>query len=405
VSTASAATSYRALFAEPMLRRLAVADAFARLPQGMVSITVLLVAAEHASMAVAGLAVAGYTLGQAVTGPVRGRLADRHGLVPVAAACGTGYALALLALLAGAMAGAPAGLLIGTAAVAGLVNPPLSPGLRSLWSVHAGAGLAQTAFALDAAVMNLGYIVGPVLASALAAGLAPAAALGLLLVLTGAATVIIGRQPHRPQPSPARASRALASRALASPRLRRLMLTAALVNAALSASEVALTGYVRHHHALWASGPLLAEVSIGSILGSLLLGARSGTGAGSRTSTRSLLALLAGYAAGLALLTASGLDAPLLAVAAPLAGFCLGPALAALFGQAAGAAPLGGGTETQAWLNSIMNAGGAAGAALAGLASRQPVLALGLSFALAVAAAACATNGSGDTEARTSPVR
>jgi hypothetical protein len=174
------------------------------------------------------------------------------------------------------------------------------------------------------------------------------------------------------------------------------MLTAALVNAALSASEVALTGYVRHHHALWASGPLLAEVSIGSILGSLLLGARSGTGARS---------LLAGYAAGLALLTAAGLDAPLLAVAAPLAGFCLGPALAALFGQAAGAAPPGGGTETQAWLNSIMNAGGAAGAALAGLASRQPVLALGLSFALAAAAATCAGNGSGDTEARTSPVR
>jgi len=391
VSTASVATSYRALFAEPVLRRLAVADAFARLPQGMVSITVLLVAAEHASMAVAGLAVAGYTLGQAVTGPVRGRLADRHGLVPVAAACGTGYALALLTLLAGAMAGAPAGLLIGTAAAAGLVNPPLSPGLRSLWSVHAGAGLAPTAFALDAAVMNLGYIAGPVLASALAAGLAPAAALGLLLALTGAATVIIGRQPHRPQPPPARTPRARPPRGL-----RRLMLTAALVNAALSASEVALTGYVRHHHALWASGPLLAEVSIGSILGSLLLGARSGSGARS---------LLVGYAGGLALLTATGLDAPLLAVAAPLAGFCLGPALAALFGQAANAAPPGGGTEAQAWLNSIMNAGGAAGAALAGVASGQPVLALGLSFALAVAAATFATAGSGDTEARTSPVR
>jgi len=391
VSTASVATSYRALFAEPVLRRLAVADAFARLPQGMVSITVLLVAAEHASMAVAGLAVAGYTLGQAVTGPVRGRLADRHGLVPVAAACGTGYALALLALLAGAMAGAPAGLLIGTAAAAGLVNPPLSPGLRSLWSVHAGAGLAPTAFALDAAVMNLGYIAGPVLASALAAGLAPAAALGLLLALTGAATVIIGRQPHRPQPPPARTPRARPPRGL-----RRLMLTAALVNAALSASEVALTGYVRHHHALWASGPLLAEVSIGSILGSLLLGARSGSGARS---------LLVGYAGGLALLTAAGLDAPLLAVAAPLAGFCLGPALAVLFGQAANAAPPGGGTEAQAWLNSIMNAGGAAGAALAGVASGQPVLALGLSFALAVAAATFATAGSGDTEARTSPVR
>jgi len=54
--------AYRGLFAEPALRRLAIADACARLPQGMVSLTVLLVAAEHASMAVAGLVVAGYTL-------------------------------------------------------------------------------------------------------------------------------------------------------------------------------------------------------------------------------------------------------------------------------------------------------------------------------------------------------
>jgi MFS family permease len=394
VSAASVATSYRALFAEPVLRRLAVADACARLPQGMVSIAVLLVVAVHASMAAAGLAVAGYTLGQAVTGPARGRLADRHGLVPVAAACGAAYAVTLLALLAGAMAGAPAGLLIGAAAVAGLVNPPLSPGLRSLWSAHAGASLAPTAFALDAAVMNLGYIAGPVLASALATGVAPAAAVGLLLALTGAATIIIGRQPRQPPAAPsARRS------SVRSPGLRRLLLTAALANAALSASEVALTGYVRHHHALWASGPLLAEVSAGSILGSLLLGARFGRDG------KSLLVLLAGYAGGLALLTAAGLVAPLLAAAAPVAGFCLGPALAALFGRAAGAAPPGGGTETQAWLNSIMNGGAAGGAALAGLASGHPIGALGLSFALAAAAATCAATSTRVSEARTPLVR
>ena len=181
MSTGSVAASYRGLFAEPVLRRLAVADVCARLPQGMVSITLLLVAAQHASMAVAGLVVAGYTLGQAVTGPVRGRLADRRGLIPVAVACGTGYALALLALLGGALVQAPAGLLIGVAAVAGLVNPPLSPGMRSLWSAYAAARFTSTAFALDAAVFDLAYITGPVLASALATGIAPAAALGLLL--------------------------------------------------------------------------------------------------------------------------------------------------------------------------------------------------------------------------------
>jgi MFS family permease len=417
VSAVSAA-AYRGLLAEPALRRLAIADTFARLPQGMVSIAVLLVAAEHASMAVAGLVVAGYTLGQAVTGPVRGRLADRYGLTKVAACCTLGYAVALLALLAGAITRAPAGLLIGAATTAGLVNPPLSPGMRSLWSARAGARFTQAAFALDAAVFDLAYIIGPVLAGALATGFAPAAALGLMLALTGAAVVIIGRQPRdrppgRPRdrsadPPPERRSRPRFP--LCSAGLGRLLLTGALVNAALTATEVALTGYVRYHHALWAAGPLLAGVSAGSILGSLLLGARTSgartSGArtsGARTSLGRLRRLLACYAGGLALLTAAGLYPPLLAVAAPLAGLFLGPVLATLFSGAAAAAPSGSGTETQAWLNSIMNAGAAAGAAaagallgrpvLGGTGASQPVLALALACALALGAAVSAAVG------------
>jgi MFS family permease len=332
--SAVSATPYRGLFAEPALRRLAIADACARLPQGMVSLTLLLVAAEHASMAVAALVVAGYTLGQAVTGPVRGRLADRYGLAKVAACCSLGYALALLALLAAAVTRAPAGLLTGVATTAGLVNPPLSPGMRSLWSARAGARFAQAAFALDAAVFDLAYITGPVLAGALATGLAPAAALGLMLALTGAAVAIIGRQPrdspagHPPQP------RSRPRFLLRSAGLGRLLLIGALVNAALTATEVALTGYMRYHHALWAAGPLLAGVSAGSILGSLLLGAQT-SGAqtsGARTSPGRLPRLLACYAGGLAVLTAAGLCPPLMAVAAPLAGLFLGPVLATVGG-------------------------------------------------------------------------
>ncbi len=268
------AASYRELFAQPVLRRLAVADVCARLPQGMVSITLLLVAAQHASMTVAGLVVAGYTLGQAATGPVRGRLADRRGLVPVAAVCAAAYAAALITLLATSLARAPAGLIIGTATVAGLVNPPLSPGMRSLWSKAAGPRLTQTAFALDAAVFDLAYITGPVLAGVLATGLAPAAAVAVLLALTGAAVITIVTPSRRlgngkREPAPASRSRRSPLRSAA---LRGLLVTAALTNVALSATEVALIAYVRHHHALWASGPLLAEVSIGSIIGSLFLG-------------------------------------------------------------------------------------------------------------------------------------
>ena len=402
--------AYRGLFAEPALRRLAIADAFARLPQGMVSLTVLLVAAEHASMAVAGLVVAGYTLGQAVTGPVRGRLADRYGLAKVAACCSLGYALALLALLAAAITRAPAGLLIGVATTAGLVNPPLSPGMRSLWSARAGARFAQAAFALDAAVFDLSYITGPVLAGALATGLAPAAALGLMLALTGAAVAIIGRQPRdRPAVHPPQ-RRSWPRFPLRSAGLGRLLLIGALVNAALSATEVAMTGYVRYHHALWAAGPLLAGVSAGSILGSLLLGAQN---SGVRTSPGRLPGLLACYAGSLAALTAAGLCPPLLAVAAPLAGLFLGPVLATLFRGAAAAAPSGSGTETQAWLNSIMNGGAAAGAAaagallsgpvLGGAGANRPVLALALACALALGAAVSAAVGGARTLAGHAP--
>jgi len=375
--------SYRRLFAEPVLRRLAAADVCARLPQGMLSLTLLLVAAQHAAMTVAGLALAGYTLGQAVTAPLRGRLADRRGLLPVAAVCGTGYALAMLGLLATSLARGPAGLLIATATAAGLINPPLSPGVRSLWSVHAGAGLRQAAFALDAAVFDLAYIAGPVVASALAAGIAPAAALGLLLALTAAAIAMVG-----PYGGPARPGAAAgpAARPLRSAALRGLLITAALTNAALSATEVALTAYTRDHHALWAAGPLLAGVSIGSIAGSLLLGAR----AHAAPSHRRLARLLAGYVLGLVALTAAGLYPPLLAVAAPLAGLCLGPTLATLFAGAAAVAPRGAGTEAQAWFTSIMNGGAAAGAALAGLAAGTPLLGLALAATFAAAAAAVA---------------
>jgi MFS family permease len=374
---------YRRLLAEPVLRRIAVADACARFPQGMTSLTLLLVAAQHASMAVAGLALAACTLGAAITGPARGRLADRRGLFLLAAACAIGYALALLGLLTCSLARGPAWLLVTAAAAAGVLTPPLSPGVRSLWSAYAGAAVRQAAFALDAAVFDLSYIAGPVMASALATAVAPAAALGVLLLLTGAAVAVVA--PHS-VPAPRMSEpRVPESRVLRSPALRRLLVTAALANAALSATEVALTAYVRDHHALWASGPLLAGVSAGSVAGSLLLGTRPAS-----DRARRLARLLGGYAFGLMVLTAASLYAPLLAVAAPLAGLCLGPALATLFSAAADSAPRGAGTESQAWINSVMNGGAASGAALAGLAAGRPVLALALAAATAAAAAVTA---------------
>jgi MFS family permease len=372
--------SYRRLFAVPGSRGLVAADLCARLPQGMLSITVLLVTAQHASMRVAGLALAGSTLGLAATAPVRGRLADRYGIARIAGICWGGYLAAWLGLLAASLARQQPAELVALAAMTGCCTPPLSPGLRSLWSWQAPAQLLHTAFALDAAVFDLAYLLGPVIASSLAVGITPAVALTVLLALTGAAVIIIGPRSQRVASA---ADTATGIGPLRSAALRRLLVTAALANAALTATEVALIALVRLHHALWASGPLLAELSAGSIIGSLLLGTRPSAS----SSQRRLTWLLASYTVGLAALTAAALAPPLLAVVTPVAGLCLGPTLATLFTAAAAAAPGGNGIEAQSWLNSMMNTGAAVGAALAGLTASQPVLGLALATATAAAAA------------------
>ena len=344
---AGAPGPYRRLLGEPALRGLAVADVCARLPQGMVAITLLLVAATHASMTTAGLVVAGYTLGQAVTGPLRGRLADRYGLARVCAACGCGYAVALLGLLAGSLAGSPAWLLVAAAAAAGLIVPPLSPGMRSLWSA-----LRVGRAAADRVRPGRGRL-RPRLPHRARRGQRTG---GRRRPGSGRRRAARAdrrgdrhdRPAFRGRPAPPRPGSRRRCQARR-PRDRCIPPSCAacsspggLLNAALSATEVALTGYVRQHHALWAAGPLLAGVSAGSIVGSLLLGAR-GSGALAGETGRRLPRLLACYALGLAALTAASLYAPLIAVAAPLAGLCLGPSLATLFNLASSASGASGG--------------------------------------------------------------
>jgi MFS family permease len=350
----------------------------------MLSLTVLLVVAEHRSLAIAGLALSGYTLGQAGTAPIRGRLADRYGLARVAAACLLGYGLSLIALLVSTASHAPSAVPVAAATLAGLLTPPLSAGMRGLWSAATPPALRHTAFALDAAVFDLCFIAGPAVASTLATALRPAAALGLLLVLVGVAVLVLARV-GRPVATGNRARLGWLG-VLRVPALRRLLLTAALANLALAAVEVSLTAFARHAGVVWASGPLLAGVSIGSVIGSLSLGRRPPpTG----TARNRLPRLLAGYTAGLIVLSLATLFPPLLAVAAPLAGLCLGPTLATLFTTAAETAPAGNATETQSWVNTIMSGGAALGAAAAGLTAAHP--AIGLSLAAATAGLAALT--------------
>ncbi len=272
----------RDLLAHPALRRLAFTDVCARLPQGMVSVTLLLVASRHATPGAAGAAVGGYSLGQALTAALRGRLADRRGLRAVVPVCLAGHLTALTALAVAVAHHAP-GAVPAAAAAAGLLTPPLSPAMRALWARRTPPGLRRAGFAADAVIFDLTAIAGPALAGALATGVNPYAALAVLLALTAAASAVVAAGAPGPEPREPAPAHPASSSPLRAPALRRLLLAAALTNLALTATEVALTARLHQAGALWASGPLLAAVSAGSIAGSLLLGAPAPRTPASRT--------------------------------------------------------------------------------------------------------------------------
>ncbi|MEG3626915.1 MFS transporter [Streptomyces poriticola] len=103
-----------------------------RLPTATVQFgSVLLVARTSGSPAAAGLTGGALAVGQVACGPLVGRLADRHGQRTVVLALSLANALAIAALVAGALAELPTPLLALLGAAAGAGVPLVGPLART----------------------------------------------------------------------------------------------------------------------------------------------------------------------------------------------------------------------------------------------------------------------------------
>jgi len=354
---------YRALLAVPGLRRLLVSSLVARLPSGMYSLAVLLlVHASTGSFLAAGLAVGAFTLAGAVAGPALGALVDRVGqtrvLLPVAA----GQASLLLALALLARKGAPVAAIVGLAALAGAMQPPIAGCTRALWSRLAVEEEAlQTAYALDATSQELIWTLGPLLIGATAALLSPAAAVGLCALTTFGGTLLFATSSvsRNWRGGPGGHS---SKTALASPGLVVLLATVLLAGVVIGAVEVGLPALAVQHGSHWAAGPLLALFSVGSMAGGLLYSARTWSGPLGPRYTVTLFVMGAGVT-------------PLLAVhslifALPLsvlAGLAVAPIFACQLALVGARATPGTDTEAFTWHRTATIAGMAAGSILGGI--------------------------------------
>jgi MFS family permease len=357
--------SYVAILRTPHARPLVLASLVGRLSSGTGPLAlVLFVQDATGSFAHAGAASAATLLTNGLLAPVRGRLVDRFGQ----RRCLPPLALAFAAALAGVVVVArpgPAGVAatVALAATAGATVPPLSASMRVLWVSLVGRGPElQTAYALDAVLEEVLYVVGPLLAGALAVAIDPAAGLlaaaGLALVGTiGFVVSPLSWAWSGSQAGPAGWAGSMASRGM-----RTLALTLAGVGAAVGIWEIGVVAAARREGATpAAAGALLAVWATASAVGGLWYGARTWRGA----TGKRFLVLLARLALACAPMAAApSLSA--LAVVIALVGLTTAPLESAAFVLATELAPLGTLTESATWVTTALNITAAAGIALAG---------------------------------------
>jgi MFS family permease len=377
---------YAEVLRVPHVAPLIAATLIARFPIGINALALILyLRQETGSFAVAGVVAGGLAAGSAVGAPLQGRLVDRFGqrrvLVPLAFV----HAAALGGVVGLAELGAPAVALVACSITAGFAIPPTSSVLRSMWPtlLRDHEALLQPAYALDSVLIELIFVLGPLLTAILAAGLSPAAAL-----IVSAACVIAGTTWFTAQ-APSRAMRPTSAEerpgrfgALASPGVRSLILTSLPAGVGLGMVEVGLPAFTRAEGVAELAGVLLAIWSIGSAAGGLIYGALP------RRPPLGRLHLLVSGLLPLGLLPLAA--APSVAAMAVLvipAGAFIAPLLATRNELIGWVAPPGSRTEAYTWPVTAFVGGIALGSALAGAISDSG--SWRMTFLVAAAAAAC----------------
>jgi MFS family permease len=358
-------SAYAAVLRAPHVAALIAATLLARFPIGINALAIVLyLRAERGSFAVAGAVAGALAAGSGVGAPVQGRLVDAFGQRRVLVPLGFVHAAALGAIVAGTEAGAPVAVLIACGFVAGFAIPPTSSVLRSMWPalLQDRPHLLQAAYALDSVLIELIFILGPLVTALIATVLAPPAAL-----VVSAASVVVGTigftalPPSRAMRPAPRGERAGRLGALSSPGVRTLVLTSLPMGVGIGICEVALPAFSDASGAAATAGLLLATWSLGSAVGGLFYGAWP-----NRPPLQHVhLAVTALLPLSLLPLAAAP-SVPVMALLVIPAGMFIAPLLATRNEMVGWVAPPGARTEAYTWPVTAFVGGIAIGSALAG---------------------------------------
>ena len=359
-----------------------------RLPIGLTGLAILLlVQTASESFAKGGAAAACYVVGLSVIAPALGRGIDRYGPRRILLASGLLFPSALLALVAAVSHGAAALTLL-FAAAAGASFPPITVCVRTYFRRQLqNDPLLAVAYSAESVLIEMIFIVGPVLVAVFVAYASAAAAVWFAAACAFVGTLVFLRSPAlREWHIEARTTAGLLG-PLAERRFPALVAVVLCFAASFGFVEIGVAAYAAEAGNPAFAGVLLGIMSAGSALGGLTYGGRSWHFPLGRQFAVALLVLSAGLAV-LALRWTPWSFAAWCAVA----GIAMAPGLIIQSMLAASIARAEHATEAFTWTTSALLAGVGIGLAGGGLLLEnfpsQAALAASAATALIAAAGA-----------------
>ncbi|MEY4310201.1 MAG: hypothetical protein RLZ71_127 [Actinomycetota bacterium] len=346
--------SYTGVLKRPGVARMLLSQLAARWAFGMISLAfVIHIQKVTGSYAIAGIALGAETLGAAIAGPVQGRLIPRYG--PRRIVLTTAVIGAAAMVFIGAIEG-PAWLLVLLGLVVGLTSPPIQQIVRPIYPSLIKKSQTNHLFALDANLQEIIWVVGPIVATLIAANLGTDIGLYVMAGVQVAGCFWFALNPEvrasKIEPSKRRMGGVLKSRIVFSNMLMGLLLVGSFGGA-----EVGTVAAIPDRNV---SGIVLAALSFGSLVGGFAFGHRIKT---KYALTKFFALLLFGYG----LIFIAPTDPLWVGICWFVAGLGVAPVFATLAGIIAVKLNRSESTEAYGWISTGQLVGYSGAAALAGI--------------------------------------
>ncbi|TFV46256.1 MFS transporter [Blastococcus sp. TF02A-35] len=377
---------YLRLFAVPGSTSFSLAAWIGRFPAPMLGLgSVLLVEGETGSYGLAGAVSGTLALSYAVAGPQWARAMDRRGQAAILRLAMVATLVTGSAFVAVVETGGPRWAWFLLAAATGFSSPNIGSLVRARWSAVLDPAGRQTAYAFEAVVDEVVFVLGPPLVTLLATLVAPPVGFltGILLGAVGGLWLAAQRDTEPPlhvaeEGAPRR------RRSVLTPTLLVVVVTYLAVGTVFGAIDVVVVGFAEEEGAHAFSGLVLAVFALGSLVAGLVYGLARlpGTLAARFVGTAVAFGLAAQLLWGVGSL-------PVLVACGFLGGLTIAPVLVSGTSLVESRVAPGVLTESLAWTITGLTLGVTAGSALAGAA----VDAWGAEAAFAVPAVAAGLAG------------